>query len=106
MLAFNSNAIIDTITCPITQCVMKDPVQGNDGHTYEREAICAALAINKKSPMTREPMTISDLKQNYAIKFLCDSYHGLQSQSPSPSPSPIKEKQIILDQTINKRKKN
>ena len=116
MLAFNSNAIIDTITCPITQCVMKDPVQGNDGHTYEREAICAALAINKKSPMTREPMTISDLKQNYAIKFLCDSYHGLQRQSqslgvspspgPSPSPIPIKEKQIILDHTINKSTKN
>ena len=112
MLAFNSNAIIDTITCPITQCVMKDPVQGNDGHTYEREAICAALAINKKSPMTREPMTISDLKQNYAIKFLCDSYHGLQRQSqslglsPSPSPSPIKEKQIILDHTISKSTKN
>ena len=106
MLAFNSNAIIDTITCPITQCVMKDPVQGNDGHTYEREAICAALAINKKSPMTREPMTISDLKQNYAIKFLCDSYHGLQSQSPSPSPIPIKEKQIILDHTISKSTKN
>ena len=118
MLAFNSNAIIDTITCPITQCVMKDPVQGNDGHTYEREAISAALAINKKSPMTREPMTISDLKQNYAIKFLCDSYHGLQRQSqslglspspspsPSLSPSPIKEKQIILDHTISKSTKN
>ena len=112
MQAFNSNAIIETITCPITQCVMKDPVQGNDGHTYEREAISAALAINKRSPMTRESMTINDLKPNYAIKFLCDSYHGLQRQSPAPVPAPapvqapIKAKPIILDHNISKSGKN
>ena len=114
MQAFNSNAIIETITCPITHCVMKDPVQGNDGHTYEREAISAALAINKRSPMTRESMTINDLKPNYAIKFLCDSYHGLQRQSPAPVPvpapvpaqAPIKAKPIILDHNISKSGKN
>ena len=33
------SAIIDSITCPITAVPMTDPVQGNDGHTYERSAI-------------------------------------------------------------------
>ena len=33
------DAIIDSISCPITQDVMRDPVQGNDGQTYERSAI-------------------------------------------------------------------
>ena len=42
MQTFNPNAIIETITCPITHCIMKDPVQGSDGHTYERSAIISA----------------------------------------------------------------
>ena len=114
MQAFNSNAIIETITCPITHCIMKDPVQGKDGHTYERSAIINALTYKRESPVTRENMTINDLKPNYAIKFLCDSYHGLQRQSqslgfnpsPSPSPSPSLDKPIILDHTISKSTKN
>ena len=48
MELFN-DAIIQTITCPITCCAMKDPVQGNDGNTYERSAIVAALAIKQES---------------------------------------------------------
>ena len=114
MQAFNPNAIIETITCPITHCVMKDPVQGSDGHTYERSAIISALTYKSESPMTRQPMTINDLKVNVALKFLCDNYNAWISSgstpSPSPtpslSPSPIKEKQIILDHTISKSTKN
>ena len=47
MELFN-DAVIQTITCPITCCPMKDPVQGNDGNTYERSAIVAALAIKQE----------------------------------------------------------
>tara|TARA_Y100000389_G_scaffold136173_1_gene133711 strand:- start:430 stop:573 length:144 start_codon:yes stop_codon:yes gene_type:complete len=32
-------AIEESITCPITQLPMKNPVTGSDGQTYEREAI-------------------------------------------------------------------
>ena len=112
MQAFNSNAIIETITCPITQCVMKDPVQGSDGHTYERSAIISALQIKSESPMTRQPMTINDLKVNVALRFLCDNYNAWIGASPRPSPipslspSPIKEKPIVLDHTISKSTKN
>ena len=104
MQAFNSNAVIETITCPITHCVMKDPVQGSDGHTYERSAIINALQIKSESPMTRQRMTINDLKVNVALKFLCDNYNSWIGSSPSPSPS--EDKPIILDHTISKSTKN
>lgn len=110
MQAFNPNAIIETITCPITHCVMKDPVQGSDGHTYERSAIINALQIKSESPMTRQHMTVNDLKVNVALRFLCDNYNAWTGASPRPnpipSPSPSKEKPIILDHTITKSSKN
>ena len=70
------NAIIESITCPITGDVMTDPVQGNDGQTYERSAIIQALNIKHESPITRQPMNVSDLKVNASIRFLCDKYHA------------------------------
>ena len=69
------NAIRDSITCPITGDVMTDPVQGNDGHTYERSAIIEWLSRNPISPQTRQRMTEKDLKVNASIRFLCDKYH-------------------------------
>ena len=44
---------------------MIDPVQGNDGHTYEREAIENWLSRNKTSPQTREFMDFCHLKSKY-----------------------------------------
>jgi len=99
MELFNNDAIIQTITCPITHCVMKDPVQGNDGNTYERSAIISALAIKQESPITREPMRTSDLKVNVPLRFLCDKYHQTLTSATTQLPS---SKPIILDHTITK----
>ena len=99
MELFNNDAIIQTITCPITHCVMKDPVQGNDGNTYERSAIVTALAIKQESPITREPMRTSDLKVNVPLRFLCDKYHQTLTSVTSQHPS---SKPIILDHAITK----
>jgi len=55
---------------------MKDPVQGNDGNTYERSAIVEWLNKSQISPITREPMTINHLKVNSNIRYLCDKYHA------------------------------
>ena len=104
MELLNNDAIIQTITCPITCCVMKDPVQGNDGNTYERSAIVAALAIKQESPITREPMRISDLKVNVALRFLCDKYHQTLQSVTSQHNDDKSSKPIILDHTINKSK--
>jgi uncharacterized protein YegL len=72
------SAVIASITCPITQEVMTDPVQGNDGQTYERSAIVNWLNRNNTSPLTKQPMFVSDLKVNAAIRFLVDKYHSGQ----------------------------
>ena len=70
-------AILDSICCPITGQPMKDPVQGNDGHTYERDAITKWLTEKKAlSPMTNQPMTVDNLKVNANIRYLCDQYHS------------------------------
>ena len=70
------NSIIESITCPITQMPMTDPVTGSDGQTYERDAIIRWLNTNHNSPHDRSPMEVSSLKLNVAIKFLCDKYHA------------------------------
>ena len=54
--------------CPITAEIMTDPVIGTDGHTYERSAITEWLTTqHPHSPMTRVPMTVGDLKPNFAL---------------------------------------
>ena len=72
----NNTLLLDSITCPITHMPMHDPVQGIDGHTYERSAIITALQIKQESPITRQYMLVSDLKVNHAIKYICDKYHS------------------------------
>ena len=105
MELFN-DAVIQTITCPITCCAMKDPVQGNDGNTYERSAIVAALEIKQESPITRQPMTTSDLKVNVALRFLCDKYHQTVQSKTSQSSQTKSKKPIILDHSISKNSNN
>jgi Mg-chelatase subunit ChlD len=68
--------------------IMQDPVLMSDGHTYERTAIAQALVINPVSPITRQPMSMSGARPNYAVKSLIDRWnqksvsHSPQSQSP------------------------
>ena len=102
MELFNNDTIIQTITCPITHCVMKDPVQGNDGNTYERSAIVSALAIKQESPITRQPMRTSDLKVNVALRFLCDKYHQTSQSATTQHTQDPSSKPIILDHAISK----
>lgn len=73
--------------CPITCEIMKDPVIGNDGHTYERDAIVKWLSVHNKSPMTKQTMTIDNLVPNIALrntiedmidKFKSDDKHSLK----------------------------
>lgn len=49
-------SIIEHHTCPITQQVLVDPVQAEDGHVYERQALERWLARKRTSPMTNRAM--------------------------------------------------
>ena len=60
--------------CPITLCIMKDPVIMPDGQTYEREAIANALKVSPLSPITRKKLNMKDATPNYALKSMIEKY--------------------------------
>ncbi|CAF1331586.1 unnamed protein product [Rotaria magnacalcarata] len=70
----------DTLKCPITCELFREPATGQDGHTYERDAIIAWLQKNGTSPITREPMTIDSLRPNHVVKQLVDEFKSSSSQ--------------------------
>jgi Mg-chelatase subunit ChlD len=53
---------------------MNDPVLMPDGHTYERNALMAALTLQPFSPITHQPMTIDDAVPNTTLKHLIDNW--------------------------------
>lgn len=101
-------AIEESITCPITQMPMKNPVTGSDGQTYEREAIETWLREHRTSPHDRSTMTIESLKLNVALKFLCDKYHQeCQSESCDKKiPTQTGTYNILLDHKLTKNENN
>ena len=87
-------AIPSEFMCPITMVVMKDPVLGTDGYTYEKEAIQQWLRSNTQSPMTREPMRMDGCRPNRALKDAIERWQKekdapkkKKTSSSTPSPS-------------------
>ncbi|CAF4591867.1 unnamed protein product [Didymodactylos carnosus] len=64
----------DSLTCPITFDLFRDPVVAEDGHTYEREAIINWIREKGTSPITREPLTTESLRPNYTVKKVVDEF--------------------------------
>ena len=60
--------------CPITQELLRDPVIGPDGYTYERSAIETWLSSNAISPMTRQRMTTTTLTPNLALRHTIEDF--------------------------------
>lgn len=65
--------IPEQIYCPITSCIMQEPVVADDGYTYEREAIEQHLNTSLQSPLLPHIKLSSKLILNRAIKSLIDS---------------------------------
>lgn len=97
----DQNEVINLITCPITQEPMIDPVSGSDGQTYERSAIIRSLNLKAESPITRQPMTISELTVNYSIKTLCDKYHNGDFGTLNLSQPKLSQLNLSLDHQIS-----
>ena len=66
--------IPDEFYCPITFEIMKDPVIGPDGHTYEKLAIQTWLQTNNTSPITRKPLHTNSLIPNIALKNVIETF--------------------------------
>ena len=61
--------------CPITREIMIDPVSDNEGISYEREEIEEWLRRgNTTSPSTRQPLQLSDLRPNIALRKLIEEW--------------------------------
>ena len=86
------SAVPNEFLCPITMEEMTDPVIGSDGQTYERSAIMRALQSNPKSPMTREPMVVSSLKPNFALKAAIERWKKEQTGVPKTKTPKTKTK--------------
>lgn len=71
--------------CPINAELMRDPVIGSDGHTYERSAITQWLLSHSTSPLTRDRMTVDSLTPNIALRSQIDRLLGSSSKSSVPA---------------------
>ena len=59
--------------CPITLTIMEDPVNDDDGNTFDRKAIEESIKqLGHFSPLTRNPIT--KLTPNRALKELIDKF--------------------------------
>lgn len=67
-----AQALLEDLTCPITQTIMIDPVMASDGRTYERSAIVQWMTTHNTSPMTRERLT-NILLPNWSMKNIIES---------------------------------
>ena len=61
---------IDTITFEL----MHDPVVTLSGHSYERHTIMEHLKLSPVDPITREPLTIDNLRPNIALRKALDDF--------------------------------
>lgn len=58
----------------ISFCIMHDPVVTKTGHSYERSTILEHLKRSPTDPLTREPLTIDELRPNLALKQACADF--------------------------------
>ena len=51
-----ASAVLSSVTCPISQALVVDPVMAEDGTIYERDQITKWLSSNNRSPVTNAAM--------------------------------------------------
>ena len=76
------NIIPENFICPITLDIMRDPVICDDGFVYDRHAI--AKVNPAKSPFTRRPINLNNLKPNTNLKKLIDNFIEINNITLEP----------------------
>jgi len=72
-----------SLICPITQEKFTDPVITPSGVTFERRAIVEWLRLHDTDPVTRQPLRVSQLVPNRAMRDLIDAESKSQSTPPA-----------------------
>ena len=83
--AYEHRPLPDSYYCPISCDLILDPVITPDGISYEREAIENWIRVNGKSPMTRNPLALQDLRENDALYELIQQEQKRTEESMHPS---------------------
>jgi hypothetical protein len=85
------------LMCPISLCLMKDPVIASDGITYDRESIEKWLeAGNSTSPITRQTITKENIIPNILARTYCDEYREKTLNGVNTSIEETNEKLEVL----------
>lgn len=53
---------------------MHDPVVTKTGNSYDRSTVIEHLKRSQTDPLTREPLSMADLRPNLALKKACDDF--------------------------------
>ncbi|KAF2637442.1 U-box-domain-containing protein [Massarina eburnea CBS 473.64] len=64
----------DFLVDGITFEIMHDPVVTRNGRSYERATLIEHLKRSPTDPLTREPLSIQDLRPNIALKDACTEF--------------------------------
>jgi len=92
-------------TCPITLDDIEDPVINSDSFTYERCTIqrwmCEAQTSNPKSPMTKELLVFTELRDNLIIKSLLLMYHDEMNKKLAAEPIQESRTETIIFPTVS-----
>ena len=75
-------------TCPISHCVMRDPVSTPVGVSYDRAPLLQWLRARGTDPHTSLQISTDDLYPNLALRGLISAWASEHSEAPPPNPPP------------------
>ena len=85
--------------CPITQLPINNPMIDSEGNTYEEYAIIQWLSIKQISPITKNPLKITDLVRNRAMADIIEIIKNLEINNKDKDKD---TSQIISETNSNK----
>ncbi|KAF3216169.1 hypothetical protein TWF106_004209 [Orbilia oligospora] len=71
---YKPREVPDYLMDSISFSIMTDPVVTKNGHSYDRSVIMDHLRRSNTDPLTREPLSVSDLRPNLALKQVCAEF--------------------------------
>lgn len=86
--------------CSITLDLISRAALDPDGHSYERQAIEGWIRANGTSPLTREPLSAAQLRDNHALDDLIDAEVNRPDDALHPSFRRWRESRIEYDDSV------
>lgn len=85
----------ESLVCPITLEIFRNPVLAQDGYTYERDAIENWIKVHGTSPKTGQQLSLDHLYPNHIVKELVGTFEKSLDE---------KNYQFVLNVDVRKKK--